>query len=65
MMATNRDTLNWYVGFLEETLTSNDILGKPSQIFNCDKTGIPLDDTSRKVLTVRDSKHSLSGHNRN
>ena len=32
-----------YFDLLERTLTDNDLLDKPSQIFNLDETGMPLD----------------------
>ena len=41
-MATDRVTIERYYDVLESTLIDNDLLDMPSQIFNCDETGLPL-----------------------
>ena len=43
MIAGNPDVLNYYYDLLENTLVENDLVDKPSQIFNTDETGLPLD----------------------
>ena len=41
-----------YYGLLEETLTENGLRDRPSQIFNCDETGLPLDHTPSSVVEL-------------
>ena len=49
-MASDRDSLNNYFDLLEDTLKANEIFNDASRIFNCDKTGIPLNPSSFKVV---------------
>ena len=46
-----------YFDLLEVTLTENDILSCPSQIFNCDETGMPLDPKPIKAVVAKGTKH--------
>ena len=42
-MASDPEIMNNYYNLLELTLSENDLLDKPAQIFNIDETGMPLD----------------------
>ena len=42
--------MNNYFDLLEDTLKANEIFNDASHIFNCDKTGIPLNPSSLKVV---------------
>lgn len=62
-MATDPETLDRYYDVLETTLKDNDLLGVPSQIFNCDETGLPLQPKAPKVIEevgVRNPCHITS-----
>ena len=41
---------------LEETLIRNNLMDKPGQIFNCDKSGFPLDHKPGKVIGLKGQK---------
>ena len=56
-VASNSIIINNYFDLLEQTLEDNDILENPSQIFNCDETGMPLDHTPGSVIGIRGQKH--------
>lgn len=58
LMASSPNVLNYYYDLLESTLAENDLMDKPSQIFNTDETGMPLDPRSLKVVVQAGSKHS-------
>ena len=49
-----------YFEELEETLSQNDLLDKPGQIFNLDESGMPLDPKSTKAVTEKGSKDPSS-----
>ena len=49
-MASDRDVIDRYFDMLEDCLKSNEIYNKPSCIFNCDESGIPLNPKSLKVI---------------
>lgn len=49
-MATDRDVLDRYFTMLLDTFAANKVLQKPTQIFNCDETGMPLGATNRRVV---------------
>lgn len=51
------DILDHYYDLLEQTLSDNDLLDKPYQIFNLDETGIPLDPSPPKVVVPKGTKH--------
>ena len=42
-IATNRDVIDKYFYLLEETILKNNLGDRPSCIFNCDESGMPLD----------------------
>ena len=56
-VATDSVLLNEYFDLLEDTLTNNGIIDSPSQIFNCDETGMPLDNAPNLVVGIRGQKH--------
>ena len=50
---------------LEETLSRNDLLDKPGQVFNMDETGVTLDPKSMKAIAekgMKDPSYVSSGH---
>jgi len=49
-MATDKDVLDRYFTMLLDTFTENKVLYKPTQIYNCDETGMPLGATNRRVV---------------
>ena len=49
-MCTSPEALDHYFDILEETLYQSDLSSKPCQIYNCDKTGMPLDPAPPKVI---------------
>jgi len=56
MDAVNPDTMKHYFELLKETLTKNDLLNAPHQIYNVDESGVPLDPKALNVVTARGSK---------
>ena len=55
-MATDQNVLDRYFDMLTDTLSDNGLLNKPTQIYNCDETGMPLGATSHKVVAKVNSK---------
>lgn len=47
-----------YFDLLERTLAENDLIDKPSQIFNLDETGMPLDPIPPHLVSARGAKHA-------
>ena len=45
--------INRYFDLLEQTLLENDLIDKPSQIFNCDEFGLSLDHIPLSVNAIR------------
>jgi len=41
-----REALEKYFSLLKRTLEENDLMNKPSQIYNIDESGVPLDHRS-------------------
>ena len=56
-VATNVTVINHYFDLLKVTLADNHLHDKPAQIFNCDETGLPLDQTPALVVAARGQKH--------
>lgn len=56
-VATDPEMLDSYFDLLETTLTENDLLDKPCQIFNVDETGLPLDAKSPKLVFERGERN--------
>ena len=55
--ACTPDVLSNYFDILEQTIQENALLSKPTQLFNCDETGMPLDPKPPKGVTARGVKH--------
>lgn len=56
MNCLNKKTMDNYFDLLENTLTENNLLSSPGQIYNVDETGMPLDHRPPKIVTKRGSK---------
>ncbi len=56
MDAINSDTLKQYFDLLESTLKEHDLLHHPSQIYNVDESGIPLDPKAPNIVSKRGVK---------
>ena len=56
-VASDPVVLDRYYDILERTLSENDLMDKPCQIFNCDETGMPLSPKPPKVVTTKGDKH--------
>ena len=52
--------LKEYFDLLGKTLTENNIKNKCHRIYNCDESGIQLDNTPHKVLAIKGAKHVYS-----
>ena len=59
-VSSSPEIINSYFDLLEETIEKNNLMDSPSQIFNLDETGMPLDPQPLKVVTVRGVKHATS-----
>ena len=57
LVVTDASIMNKYFDILERTLIENDLNDKPSQIFNCDETGLCLDHTPSKIVANKGQKH--------
>ena len=53
MDAMNQETIDHYFMLLRETLTTHGLLNKPSQIYNVDETGVPLNLRPPKIVTTK------------
>ena len=67
MDAMNQETMDHYFSLLHDTLSTHGLLDKPSQIYNVDETGIPLNPRPPKVITTKGSvtkkvHYRTSGH---
>ena len=60
LATTSREILDKYFDLLEEVLVQNNILNKPSQIFNFDETGVPLSFSPPRVLARKGQKYVYS-----
>ena len=57
-VASNPVILNHYFDLLEKTLQDNELVDSPSQVFNCDETGLPLLQCNpSSVIGVKGQKH--------
>ena len=56
-VASDRDVIDRYFDLLEETLEKNNLNDKPTQIFNCDETGMPLNPKASKIISQRGDKN--------
>ena len=64
--AVTKDNMEKYFSLLKETLESNDLLNKPSCIYNMDESGMPLDYKQPKRIALKGMKkvHGLSTGNK-
>ena len=56
-LSTNQDIIDKYFDLLKHTLSDNKLLDRPAQIFNCDETGMPLDQTPPYIVAAKGQKH--------
>ena len=56
MDAVNGDTMKQYFDLLEDVLTEHNLKDLPSQIYNMDESGMPLDPKALNVVTKRGVK---------
>ena len=56
MDCLRKDVMKDYFDKLKKTLEENDLMKNPTQIYNVDETGMPLDHHPPKVITVRRQK---------
>ena len=57
VVSSSPEIINHYFDLLESTIVDNYLLGKPSQIFNMDETGMHLDPNSPFVVAPVGAKH--------
>lgn len=65
-MAQDQESLDRYYDLLESTLKENDIFNRPTNLFNCDETGMPLNPKPLKTVSERGAKHAsyLTGNSK-
>ena len=56
MDAINEETLTSYYKLLEDTLQENKLQNCPSQIYNVDETGVPLNPKPPKIVVPKGMK---------
>ena len=56
-VATDSAIITKYFDLLEDTLSTNGLVDKPGQIFNCDETGLPLQHNPPKVVALTTQRH--------
>ena len=56
-VASNPEVIHRYFDLLEQTILENGLANKPSQIFNLDETGMPLDPKPLSVVAKKGQKH--------
>ena len=56
-IANDPKVINKYFDLLEQTIHENGLTNRPSQIFNCDETGLPLTQQPPKVVAHVGQKH--------
>ena len=56
MDSVNKETMENYFSLLKDTLEQYDLLNNPSQIYNVDEMGMPLDHHPPKIVTTRGQK---------
>ena len=65
MDAVNEDTMKQYFDLLEDVLTEHNLKDLPSQIYNIDESGMPLDPKALNVVTkpgVKKVRSRSTGH---
>ena len=53
---TNYEVFKSYSDLLGETLDKYDLKGKPSQIYNCDESGMPLEHKMPRTISAKGTK---------
>ena len=53
---TNYDVFHHYFDLVGETFTKYDLKDKPSQIYNCDESGMPLEHKLPRVVAIKGTK---------
>ena len=56
-MATNQAVMDSYFQLLEDTLTENELMYSPGQIFNIDESGFPFEPKPERITAERGCKH--------
>lgn len=56
-ISVTTEVVDNYFDLLEETLRQNDLLSKPSLIFNCDESGMPLSHRPGHCIARKGQKH--------
>ena len=56
-VASNPEVIRRYFDLLEQTVLENGLANKPSQIFNLDETGMPLDPKPLSVVAKKGQKY--------
>ena len=56
MDAVNKQTIEQYFSLLHDTLTTHNLLNKPSQIYNIDESGMPFHPWPPKVVAAKERK---------
>ena len=58
-VASSPQIISRYYDILEQTLLDNDLVDKPTQIYNMDETGMPLDPHLTKIVSIKGTKHPV------
>ena len=53
---TSHKVFNDYFDLFEKTLSEHNLMDKPSQIYNCDESGMPLDHKLPRVISIKGTK---------
>ena len=56
MDAVNKETMEQYFSLLNDVMTEHDLHSNPSQIYNVDETGVPLDPRAPNVVAAKGTK---------
>ena len=67
MDAVNRETMDQYFALLKDVMEEHSLFDKPSQIYNVDESGVPLDPRSPNIVATKGSRkvrYRVSGRDR-
>ena len=53
---TSKKVFTDYFSLLKETLEKHDLMDKPSQIYNCDESGMPLEHKMPKTVAQKEQR---------
>ena len=64
--ASDYDVFKKYFDLLDDVLTKNGLKDRPSHIYNCDESGLPLQHKIPKVISMKGTKkvHQVSSGNK-